>query len=141
MEDGLLWLPWPAVITGIGFVGLWINAMETMALVVTAVILAVSLGIPSGILGARINLEDSYQDRSAPHSNFQSPRSCGMLRLWDFTAASQVAAEGWIAENEASLDEAAIWFLENDDIWPQWLTNAAASEVKTSLDSSSHPKR
>jgi len=56
-----------------------------------------------------------------------------MLRLWDFTAASQVAAEGWMAENEASLDEAAIWFLENDDIWTQWVTDAASSEVKASL--------
>jgi glycine betaine/proline transport system permease protein len=82
LEEGLLWLPWPAVITGIslvslrlagrqvavfsvasllgiGFVGLWTRAMETMALVVTAVILAVSLGVPLGILGARNNLADS----------------------------------------------------------------------------------
>ncbi len=82
LEEGLLWLPWPAVITGIGlvslrlvgrqvavysvasllsigFVGLWSSAMETMALVVTAVILAVSLGVPLGILGARNKLADS----------------------------------------------------------------------------------
>ena len=39
-----------------------------------------------------------------------------------------------MAENGASLDEAAIWFLENDDIWTQWVTDAAASEVKASLE-------
>ena len=82
LEEGLLWLPWPAVIIGIGlvslrlagrqvavfsvasllgigFVGLWSSAMETMALVVTAVILAVSMGVPLGILGARNNVADS----------------------------------------------------------------------------------
>ena len=63
----------------------------------------------------------------------RAPDVVEMLRLWDFKADSQVAAEGWMAENEASLDDAAIWFLENDDIWTQWVTDAAASEVKASL--------
>ena len=49
----------------------------------------------------------------------RAPEVVEMLRLWDFTAASQVEAEGWMAEN--------------DDIWTQWVTDAAASEVKISL--------
>jgi len=64
----------------------------------------------------------------------RAPEVVEMLRLWDFTTASQVAAEGWMAENEASFDEAAIWFLENDDVWTQWVTDVAASEVKASLE-------
>ena len=82
LEDALLWIPWPALIAGvglvalraagvqvsifavvgllaIGFVGLWETAMETLALVVTSVVLSVVLGVPLGILGARSNLTDS----------------------------------------------------------------------------------
>ena len=82
LEDVLIWIPWPALIAGvglvalraagvqvsifavvglsaIGFVGLWETAMETLALVLTSVVLSVVLGVPLGILGARSNLADS----------------------------------------------------------------------------------
>ena len=76
IEDGLRWLPWPAVIAAlallafavgrwgfmlftaaaflfIGFMGLWHNAVDTIALMVVAVILSVAIGLPLGVLGAR----------------------------------------------------------------------------------------
>ena len=82
LEDLLIWLPWPALILGVGllawrtagvqvalfsiigllamgFVGLWETTMETLALIVTSVVLSVFLGVPLGILGARNNLADS----------------------------------------------------------------------------------
>jgi glycine betaine/proline transport system permease protein len=81
LEAALLWLPWPALIVGIallawrlagwkvslfsiasllsiGFVGLWPSAMETLALVITSVMLSVAIGVPLGILAARSNVAD-----------------------------------------------------------------------------------
>jgi glycine betaine/proline transport system permease protein len=82
LRDALLWFPWPAMITAIGllawrlagwrvslfsvaamlaigFVGLWSSAMETLALVTTSVVLAVAIGVPLGVLGARNALADA----------------------------------------------------------------------------------
>ena len=82
LEAVLIWIPWPALIVGVGliafrtaglqvslfavvgllamgFVGLWETAMETLALVVTSVVLSVVLGVPLGIIAARSNLADS----------------------------------------------------------------------------------
>lgn len=82
LRDAMLWFPWPAMITAIsllawrlagprvflfsigallsiGFVGLWSSAMETLALVTTSVVLAVAIGVPLGVLGARSALADA----------------------------------------------------------------------------------
>ena len=82
LEDALLWVPWPSVVVGIGFlawrlagwrvgvfsmfallsigfVGLWDSAMETLALVLTSVTLAVTIGVPLGVLAARNNAADA----------------------------------------------------------------------------------
>ena len=82
IENALLWVPWPALILGIaflawriagvpvaifsllgllaiGFIGLWESAMETMALMLTAVLISVALAIPIGILAARSNKVDA----------------------------------------------------------------------------------
>lgn len=81
IEDGLMWLPWPAVVLAvalaafavgrwallsfavfsllfIGFMGLWENTVETVALMVVAVILSVGIGLPLGVLGARSRAAD-----------------------------------------------------------------------------------
>jgi glycine betaine/proline transport system permease protein len=77
-----LWLPWPIfilmVVVGtlkiagsgvaifslvsllsMGFLGLWASAMETMALIVVAVVLSVGIAVPVGIFAARSNKVDS----------------------------------------------------------------------------------
>ena len=82
LERFLLWLPWPTVtaaiallawrtvswkiaafalgsLFAIGLVGLWESSMETIALIVVAVIFSVAIAIPIGILAARSNLIDS----------------------------------------------------------------------------------
>ena len=81
IERGLNWLPWPAVVLGlallayavgrwpllvftpaallfIGFMGLWENTMDTIALMVVAVALSVGIGFPLGVLGARNRMLD-----------------------------------------------------------------------------------
>lgn len=83
LEEGLLWTPWPALIIAvvllawgladwkvalfsalallaIGFMGLWTSAMETLALVITSVVLSIVIGVPLGVLAARSNLADSF---------------------------------------------------------------------------------
>ena len=81
IEDGLNWLPWPAVVLAlvlasfavggvalmgfttfallfIGFMGLWEPTIDTVALMVVAVILSVGIGLPLGVLGARNQTAD-----------------------------------------------------------------------------------
>ena len=82
IEDGLRWVPWPAAIaalallsfavgrwrlTGftmaallyVGFMGLWNNAIDTIALMAVAVAIALAAGFPLGVLGARNRIADS----------------------------------------------------------------------------------
>ena len=81
IEDGLKWLPWPAVVLAlvlaafavgrwalmgftafaflyIGFMGLWENTIDTIALMVVAVVLSVGIGLPLGVVGARNQTAD-----------------------------------------------------------------------------------
>ena len=81
IETGLKWLPWPVVVVAlalvsfavgrwrlsaftslallfVGFMGLWENMVDTIALMVVAVAVAVSIGLPLGVLGARSHMAD-----------------------------------------------------------------------------------
>ncbi len=81
IERVLKWLPWPAVVLGlallsfgvgrwglmvftslalpfIGFMDLWGNMMDTVALMVVAVVVAVAIGLPLGVLAARNRTAD-----------------------------------------------------------------------------------
>ena len=83
IETGLEWLPWPAVVLGLallsfavgrwpltvftslallfaGFMGLWGNMMDTIALMLVAVLLSVGIGFPLGVLAARNRMIDSF---------------------------------------------------------------------------------
>ena len=82
IENGLKWLPWPAIIVGlgllsyavggwrllgftviallfVGFMDLWENMIDTIALMVVAVAIAVFFGLPLGVLGSRNQLTDN----------------------------------------------------------------------------------
>ena len=81
LEDGLKWLPWPALVLAltlasfavgrwsmmiftafaflfIGFMGLWEPMIDTVALMVVAVVLSVGVGLPLGVMGARNGTAD-----------------------------------------------------------------------------------
>ncbi len=81
IERVLAWIPWPAIVAAlgllafavgrwpllaftalallfIGFMDLWENTMDTVALMVVAVAISVSIGLPVGILGSRSELAD-----------------------------------------------------------------------------------
>ena len=82
IERALKWTPWPVVVVGlaflsfavgrwrlfiftslallfVGFMGLWENTMDTVALMIVAVAIAVSVGLPLGVLGARSQIVDN----------------------------------------------------------------------------------
>ena len=81
IEKVLIWTPWPVAVVGlglmafavgrwsllaftvlallfIGFMDLWENTMDTVALMTVAVAVAVSIGLPIGVIGARSNTAD-----------------------------------------------------------------------------------
>ena len=82
IEDVLKWVPWPAIVLGlallsfvvgrwsllgfttaallfVGFMGLWENTLDTIALMVVSVVISVSIGLPLGVLAARSRLADN----------------------------------------------------------------------------------
>ena len=82
IEDTLKWVPWPAIVVGLalvsfavgrwglmaftsiamlyfGFMGLWENTIDTIALMVVSVAIAVAAGLPLGVLAARSQLADN----------------------------------------------------------------------------------
>ena len=82
IEDVLKWVPWPAVVMAlavlsfavgrwrmlgftlfalffVGFMGLWENTIDTIALMVVAVVIAVGIGLPLGVLAARNQVADN----------------------------------------------------------------------------------
>ncbi len=82
IENILKWLPWPAVIVAlallafavgrwqllaftvaallyVGFMDLWENTIDTIALMVVAVAISVAVGLPLGVIGARSRIVDN----------------------------------------------------------------------------------
>ena len=64
----------------------------------------------------------------------RAPEVAEFLRLYDFTAATQLKAEAYMTDNNASFADAAIWYLQNEeDIWSKWMPGAVADKVKAAL--------
>ena len=82
IEDVLKWVPWPTIVVAlslltfavgrwrllgftlfallfVGFMDLWENTMDTIALMVVAVTIAVTVGLPLGVLAARNRVADN----------------------------------------------------------------------------------
>lgn len=82
IENALKWTPWPAIVVGlgllsfavgrtpllaftvfsllfVGFMDLWENTLDTIALMTVAVSISVSIGLPLGVLAARNQVMDN----------------------------------------------------------------------------------
>ena len=82
IENVVKWVPWPAIVVGLallsyavgrwsmlifttfallffGFMGLWENTVDTVALMVVAVVISVAVGLPLGVIAARNSLVDN----------------------------------------------------------------------------------
>lgn len=64
----------------------------------------------------------------------RAPEVIGMLQNWDFTIDTYKSIFQWMDANPGSeASEAAIWFLENNDVWEDWVTPEAAAAVNAAL--------
>ena len=82
IERVLKWVPWPVIVVGlsivayavgrwplaiftplallfIGFMGLWENTIDTIALMIVAVVVSIGVGFPLGVMGARSQFADN----------------------------------------------------------------------------------
>lgn len=63
-----------------------------------------------------------------------APDVVEFLRAWDFAASVQVESEIWLAENNATPDEAAVWYLSNNpDVWGAYVPADVAERVLAAL--------
>lgn len=65
----------------------------------------------------------------------RAPEVVEFLRVWNYSADIQVSIDGYKAETDADFQEAAIWFLKNQDVWTQWVPDEVAEKVNTTLAS------
>ena len=64
----------------------------------------------------------------------KNPDAVDFLSKYTTTSALANKVLAYMQDNEASTDEAAIWFLqENEDLWTQWVPADIASKVKAAL--------
>ncbi len=64
----------------------------------------------------------------------QLPEVCDFLSKYSLTSGNVATALAYMNENGATADEAAAWFLsENEDIWTAWLDGDIAGKVKEAL--------
>ncbi len=63
------------------------------------------------------------------------PEVVALLRKWDFTLERYQELAVWRIDSEASIEEAAIWWLNhNADVWNEWVTAEAAAAIQAALD-------
>ena len=64
----------------------------------------------------------------------RAPEVIGMLQNWEFTIDIYKSIFQWMDANPGSeASEAAIWFLNNNNVWESWVTPEAASAVNAAL--------
>ncbi len=62
-----------------------------------------------------------------------SPDLIPFLEKWDFNAGNQLAAEGYLNESGAEIDDVATWFLQNTVEWKTWVEPDVADRVLSAL--------
>ena len=58
-----------------------------------------------------------------------APDVIEFLQKWDFNAGNQLAAEGYLEDSGAEIDEVAVWFLQNTEEWKTWVDEGVADRV------------
>ena len=65
----------------------------------------------------------------------QAPDLVTFFEKWDFSAANQREAEGYLGELDGNFSAAADKFLQNNSAWKNWVTSDAASKVEAAVGS------
>ncbi|PKB61823.1 MAG: hypothetical protein BZY79_01890 [SAR202 cluster bacterium Casp-Chloro-G4] len=64
----------------------------------------------------------------------RAPDVIAMLQNWEFTIDLYKGIFQWMDANPGSeASEAAVWFLNNNDVWESWITPQAANAVNAAL--------
>ncbi len=56
--------------------------------------------------------------------------------LKNYTTSSELTSQalGYMQDNEAESEEAAVWFLKENDMWKDWVSDEALSKIESALD-------
>ena len=68
-----------------------------------------------------------------PSLEQRAPEVIEFLKKWSLTAADEGAAEVYMGDHDTTFEEAAIWFLKNDDIWTNWVPEDVKGRVQEAL--------
>ena len=64
----------------------------------------------------------------------KAPEAVDFLEQYIFTTEIVNEALAYMSENEASVEDAAVWFLtEHEEVWTPWVSNDIAGKVKAAL--------
>ena len=109
IENVLKWIPWPAILVALallsyvvgrwrmliftsvavlffGFMGLWENTIDTVALMVVSVSIAVATGLPLGVIAARNQLADNIMRPDTGRDANDAQLRCICCRVYCFRA-------------------------------------------------------
>ncbi len=72
----------------------------------------------------------------AAHSSFveRSGDLVSVLEKFNLTSADVAEAEAWMEDNNKEPNDAAIWFLQNNNKWERFVTQSALNKIEGSLD-------
>jgi glycine betaine/proline transport system substrate-binding protein len=63
----------------------------------------------------------------------RAPAVVEFLGNYQYMASVQLAVEQWVTDNDATVDEAAIWYLESRDEWKRFVPREIAEKVEAAL--------
>ena len=63
----------------------------------------------------------------------RAPDVIQFLEKFALTSKMEGETEVWMGNNDATTEEAAVWFLQNQDVWTQWVTEGAAANIRNAL--------
>ena len=73
---------------------------------------------------------------AGPELAGRAPEVMDMLRKWHLDVENYTRLAAWQIENNASYEDAAIWWLNSsEDVWGQWVTTEAAEGIRAALAS------
>lgn len=62
-----------------------------------------------------------------------APDVVELLAKWDWSFGNQRSAETYFAETGAEYAEVAVWWLQNNDAWREWVSSDAAEKIDAAL--------
>ena len=68
-----------------------------------------------------------------PELRDRAPEVIQFLEKFTLTSKIEGETEVWMGDNDATTEEAAVWFLKNQDVWVKWVPENVAANVRDAL--------